>query len=251
MDIVAAFANFCHTLVEAIIIEISPRRTTPGDFHYTNVTRLFLSFVDNVLLSVFVPAFPNLKCLELDWITADPAENEQFQREHPEHSWRLETLIGEAQSLYNLALESMVPTVKIYCEEPFSPDEVELLRDAVAPLRPRKLIVADFNCLIHELDWLSEVLVEGRYELMRLDVELCLYDITTTEDPDIHEEQLVRTFLNRLLVCEPNCFTSRIVFSNNSLLLPRLNHGSPYSTSTSLSDSTGMVTQKFLQRMLS
>ncbi|KAF7792569.1 hypothetical protein EIP86_003663 [Pleurotus ostreatoroseus] len=194
MDIVAAFANFCHTLVEAIIIEISPRRTTPGDFRYTNVTRLYLSLVDNVLLSVFVPAFPNLKCLELDWITADPAENEQFQREHPEHSWRLETLIGEAQSLYNLALESMVPTVKISCEEPFSPDEVELLRDAVAPLRPRKLIVADFNCLIHELDWLSEVLVEGRYELMRLDVELSLYDITTTEDPDIHEEQLDSLF---------------------------------------------------------
>ncbi|KAF7792570.1 hypothetical protein EIP86_003664 [Pleurotus ostreatoroseus] len=174
MDIVAAFANFCQTLEDVAFINISPRRITPGDLRYTNVTTLYLSFADNMLLSMFVPAFPNLKSLHLEWLTAGRADNQRFQREHPEYSWRLETLTGDAESLYNIALQTMVCTVEISCQEAFSPDEVDQLRLAV--------------------DWLSEVLVDGQYELMRLDVELSLIDTTEVEDEDIHEKQLDSLF---------------------------------------------------------
>ncbi|KAF7796973.1 hypothetical protein EIP86_008161 [Pleurotus ostreatoroseus] len=173
LDLQTSLAKSQHTLKEFILSDALIHHSgSAGGAVFSRLVRLELNGVTSLLLSVLIPAFPNLESLELLYChgeTADEDEenrgrNIQFQKNHPSLAWHLSSLTGDATSLYSLSLKSKVPEVKVTTFL----SEVEKVRLGVLlpPLRPQQLILDDEAELTDEdefFDTLSLIAISQPY----------------------------------------------------------------------------------------
>ncbi|KAF7795832.1 hypothetical protein EIP86_006999 [Pleurotus ostreatoroseus] len=194
LDLVATLANFQRTLEELHLEEatIFYNSTT---LCCANLTSLHLTCVANFRLSVFIPAFPNLRTLSYEFSGSERGDgteelrdnNIQFQTAHPTQCWHLMSLSGDIGSLYTLGLQSKVPHVSITSprlrSDPAGP--------CLSPLRPLQLsVVNNMNRVVG--DWLFDTVPEDWNELVRLDLSFQFFaDDTSFVDHEACLDELL------------------------------------------------------------
>lgn len=224
-DIVTMLSNFAHTLEDLTVYTVVLCKTTSINFHYRNVTSLMLCFVPALQLSILIPAFPNLEslyvtnadgCLNPE-IVRWHADNLLFQQEHHDQTWRLSSLTGDVASLYTLGLQTTVPTVTVTRLDVEDSDDNGLLKAVLTPLRPLSLAVTPGPYdPVFTTNWLSDEVADECCELVRLDLELTIENTMLDHE---HQRRLV-SFFSCFSSTEPNVFTSRAVYSENSTYCP-------------------------------
>ncbi|KAF7796929.1 hypothetical protein EIP86_008114 [Pleurotus ostreatoroseus] len=213
LDVVNALANFRGTLRELTISEFTLTHLPPGPV-YSNVIYLSLKGIVNSLLSILIPALPNVKTLHVDLLVLDEGDpairgnNIQYQVEQPAQCWQLSSLVADVHSLWTLSLRRGVPEVKVHN---FSlKRDFEYLEPSLVHLRPLQLTFENDREPIFGDNWLSKTITDDWKELARLDFEYIFPAV-----PNKCDEHLDKLYTQLALVStsQPNLCVLNICLS--------------------------------------